>query len=445
MVLTSKEAKLAFTHILDNVIGRNDGTPLKSSLNEVGIDDIFGLTNLTGVAIDSLSFIDTNNNNAVTPIKSGDKMLLRSFLSYVGSRQLEGIPIGDDWSLVTQEDFDTFRIDPKNMSILNLKVLSSSPSNISSKPTNPTQYTPFTTLDCNLCAELVDGETFSETSTKVDHIIKSRDDMTEGAKQISTQSENLENPQASNGVVFNSVDLVGKTFQMDTEEDVVQAQIVKLLQIYEGKIEDNPSCLKFLLSVNNEKAEEVITNSKLLEYLVKHEQSDVVWKFKYIVCHEGPLKPGKSEFKHSPYHRMIEWEPGEITTEPLQLIASDDPVTWELYAKEKNFLDWLGRKRFKKITKWEKLSNCMVNHAKRCSFNTSTKYKCGYEIRQNYNHGLQLDEKNGNNLWKYAAELELQQITEYQKFEDKVHHTKVNPIQLIFSVNSGGIHRIGQG
>jgi hypothetical protein len=56
-----------------------------------------------------------------------------------------------------------------------------------------------------------------------------------------------------------------------------------------------------------------------------------------------------------------------------------------------------------------------------------------------------LDEKNGNNLWKYAAELELQQITEYQKFKDKVHHTKVNPIQLIFSVNSGGIHRIGQG
>jgi hypothetical protein len=187
MVLTQKETKVAFTHILANVIGRNDGSPLKSSLNDGGIDDIFGLINLTGVAIDFLIFKDTNNNNAVTPIKLGDKMLLRSFLSYVGSCQLEGFPIGDDWSLITQEDFDTFRIDPKNMSILNLKGLPSSPSNISTKPTNATQYTPFTTLDCNLCAELLDGETFSETSTKVDPSIKSRDDMTEGAKQISTQ------------------------------------------------------------------------------------------------------------------------------------------------------------------------------------------------------------------------------------------------------------------
>jgi hypothetical protein len=100
--------------------------------------------------------------------------------------------------------------------------------------------------------------------------------MNAGAKQISTQSENVENPQASNGTVFNPVDLVGKTFQMDTEEDVVQAQIIKLLQDYEGKIEANPTYLKFLLSVNIEKVEEVITCNKLLEYLAKHDQSDVV-------------------------------------------------------------------------------------------------------------------------------------------------------------------------
>jgi hypothetical protein len=35
---------------------------------------------------------------------------------------------------------------------------------------------------------------------------------------------------------------------------------------------------------------------------------------------------------------MIKWEPGEITTEPLQLIASDEPVTCELYTKEKIYL-----------------------------------------------------------------------------------------------------------
>ena len=49
------------------------------------------------------------------------------------------------------------------------------------------------------------------------------------------------------------------------------------------------------------------------------------------------------------YNVLIEWESGEITWEPLQLIASDDPVTCALYAKEKDLLNKTGRKRFKQI------------------------------------------------------------------------------------------------
>jgi hypothetical protein len=40
MVLTRKEAKVVYNHILDNVLGRIDGTALKTSLDEEGIDDI---------------------------------------------------------------------------------------------------------------------------------------------------------------------------------------------------------------------------------------------------------------------------------------------------------------------------------------------------------------------------------------------------------------------
>jgi hypothetical protein len=82
------------------------------------------------------------------------------------------------------------------------------------------------------------------------------------------------------------------------------------------------------LSLNNDEGE-TITYNKLLDYLSKDEESNVVWKFKRIISHEGPLKPGSSDYKGSPYNLMIEWETGEITKEPLQLIASDDPVTSE--------------------------------------------------------------------------------------------------------------------
>jgi hypothetical protein len=78
MVLTRKEGKVAFNHILDTVLGRGDGTPLKSALDEEEIDDIFGLNTLTDAAIDSLQYKDASSNNAVTAVKLGDKMLLQA-------------------------------------------------------------------------------------------------------------------------------------------------------------------------------------------------------------------------------------------------------------------------------------------------------------------------------------------------------------------------------
>ena len=35
---------------------------------------------------------------------------------------------------------------------------------------------------------------------------------------------------------------------------------------------------------------------------------------------------------------MVEWETGEITEEPLSIIAKDDPVTCAAYAMEHNLL-----------------------------------------------------------------------------------------------------------
>ena len=50
-------------------------------------------------------------------------------------------------------------------------------------------------------------------------------------------------------------------------------------------------------------------------------------KYKAILSHSGPLNPDDKDYKGSTYNVMIEWEGGEITSEPLSLIAKDDPVT----------------------------------------------------------------------------------------------------------------------
>ena len=48
----------------------------------------------------------------------------------------------------------------------------------------------------------------------------------------------------------------------------------------------------------------------------------------------------------------------------------------------------------------------------------SRKYKHGWEVPRDYAHALQLDIHNGNNKWKEAIDLEIEQIKEYQVFKD---------------------------
>ena len=45
---------------------------------------------------------------------------------------------------------------------------------------------------------------------------------------------------------------------------------------------------------------------------------------------------------------MVEWEIGEITEEPLSIIAYDDPVSVTAYAKEHNLLH---------LPEWNKLKH----------------------------------------------------------------------------------------
>ena len=96
---------------------------------------------------------------------------------------------------------------------------------------------------------------------------------------------------------------------------------------------------------------------------------------------------------------MIEWENGEVTSEPLSIVAADDPVTCAIYAKENNLLEAPGWKHFKPIAKREKKLLRMVNQAKLRSYNTAPKYKYGFEVPRNYVHALRLDELNKNTRW----------------------------------------------
>ena len=143
-------------------------------------------------------------------------------------------------------------------------------------------------------------------------------------------------------------DLINRTFlHPDGEGEIRRTRIVEALDNQDAEREANPEYRKYRCVVDETGHEEVLTYNELLDHLEKDSKTEHVWKFRRIIGHEGPLRPGDKGYKGSAYNVVVEWENGEITTEPLTIIGKDDPVTVALYAKENGLLDQPGRKQFR--------------------------------------------------------------------------------------------------
>lgn len=295
--------------------------------------------------------------------------------------------------------------------------------------------------DPNLRAESLGGE----SEDAIVPVIHSRhDDMLQDSKQPNTQ-ETMVTP------IINTDELIGHTFLMDKQDDGQQfrARVVKLIDDHTSQLESDKHRIKVLLSLDDDTREEVITYNQLLDYLAKDKDNDIVWKFKRIVSHQGPLTSNHPDYNGSIFNLTIEWENGETTNEPLQVIAKDDPVTCAIYGKDNGLLDLPGWKQFKSIAKRQKKFTRMVNQAKLKSFNNAPKFKNGFEIPRTYEQGVRFDERNGNTKWQDAIELELQQINEYETFKDVGHHTKAQipngfkriRVHFVFDVKHDGRHK----
>jgi hypothetical protein len=65
---------------------------------------------------------------------------------------------------------------------------------------------------------------------------------------------------------------------------------------------------------------------------------------------------------------LVEWENGEIMTEPLSVIAANNPVTCAVYAREHDLLDVEGWKHFQNLAKHEKHFLRLITQAKMKSY-----------------------------------------------------------------------------
>ena len=179
------------------------------------------------------------------------------------------------------------------------------------------------------------------------------------------------------------------------------------------------------------------------------EDDGTSWKYRSILGHQGPLTHRDRHYKGSKYNVEIEWENGEITFEPINLIKEDDPVTLAAYAKEHNLLETDGWKSLNRYAKREKKLKRLVNQAKLRSFRTAPKYQYGFQVPVDYEDAIQLDKQNRNNRWEIAITLEMTQLNDYQTFIDMGKYKpgcippgfkKIN-VHLMFAVKHDGRHK----
>jgi len=144
---------------------------------------------------------------------------------------------------------------------------------------------------------------------------------------------------------FHPSDLVGCTFLLDPQEDGWRfcTCIIQAIEEQDAEFHSNAKWFKFCCSINDDQYEEILSYSEILNYIEQQDDDGTkLWKFRCIIAHEGLLKPSNFTYKGSKYHVMIEWENGKVTSEPLTIIAADDPVTCTIYARENDLLDLDG-------------------------------------------------------------------------------------------------------
>ena len=142
------------------------------------------------------------------------------------------------------------------------------------------------------------------------------------------------------------VDLIGRTFLVSPEENgerhraKVTRKVVEIIDQENGYRVEN---INFVLDIGNGKVEELICYNQLLEHLETAQDNDLgmdqeLFKFRAIIGNQDPLVASDPDWKGSKYNVQVEWETGEITFEPLSVIAADDPVTCAAYAKQNDLL-----------------------------------------------------------------------------------------------------------
>jgi hypothetical protein len=93
------------------VLVRGNDTTLKQALTQNGYTDFHALPFSSSDVIDTLTYNESETTVDV-PVSSVEKALISTFLDFIIHRNHNNNPVGHNWTAITKEESDEFRIDP---------------------------------------------------------------------------------------------------------------------------------------------------------------------------------------------------------------------------------------------------------------------------------------------------------------------------------------------
>ena len=183
----------------------------------------------------------------------------------------------------------------------------------------------------NLRIDPPPSPTVSDTLPVIDSVLHQQPDIPPVLESDSDRTTESFRPMA----VIDPDDLIGRTYITSPTDDGSQhrIKIVEKLDVLADKMNSMPEMQRFRATNDEGTIEEIVTYNQILQRLEKDDGDLGEWKFKSITSHDGPLNQSSSKYNGSKWNVRVEWENGEITWEPLGIIAKSDPITCAIYAK----------------------------------------------------------------------------------------------------------------
>ena len=262
---------------------------------------------------------------------------------------------------------------------------------------------------------------------------------------------NVINASTPSMAVVDPQDLVGQIFLMDECDDGqhFQAKIVECIHNHESAKTQTSDHVKFWCSVNDDAYEDLISYNEMMDYVQKNaENNQILWWFKCIIGHQGPLKPSDHHYMGSHYNIQVKWENGEITYEPLFIIAKDDCLSCAVCAGDNDLLEVPGWKQLRCLAWCKKHLLHLVKQAKMQSFKNAPQYKFGIVFPMTIEKPY-IWWRTWGHQCQDATNLAMQQLKEYECFMDAGVYGKDPPpeaykkirVRLIFDVKHDGRHK----